>query len=201
MPARLLLVEDESIIRLDHKEELERLGYLVVGETPNGAEGVGLARELRPDLVIMCIRLPGMDGISAAEILTRERIAPVMLVTAMNDDELVERAGAAGVVMYIVKPWRTNDMRPAIEMALARYRERMALERRGADLEVALATRRVVEQAAAILRKKLGLTVEQSFRKISMLALRNRKSLRDVAEAIILVDEISPSADDTTQRE
>jgi len=194
-----LLVEDETTIRQDHKEELERLGYLIVGETGDGVEGVNLARELRPDLVIMCIRLPGMDGISAAEILTRERIAPVMLVTAMNADELVERADAAGVVMYITKPWRTRDMRPAIEMALARYRERMALERQGATLEDALVTRRVVEQASAILRKKYGLTVERSYRKISMLALHNRKSLRDVAEAIVLVDELSTAIEDTKE--
>ena len=201
MAARLLLVEDDSVIRQDHKEELERLGYLIVGETGDGAEGVNLARELRPDLVIMCIRLPGLDGISAAEILTRERIAPVMLVTVMDADELVERARAAGVVMYITKPWRTKDMRPAIDMALARYRDRMALERRGATLEDALVTRRVVERASAILRKKYELTVEQSFPKTSMLALHHRKSLRDVAEAIVLVDELTPPVDDTTQRE
>ncbi len=196
MPTRLLLAEDEPVTRQDLKEELIAQGYTVVGDVDNGASAVALARELRPDLVIMCIVMPEMDGITAAEILTRERIAPVMLVTAMNADELIERAIAAGVVMYLVKPWRSSELRPAIEVALARYRERLALESQVADLENALATRKNVERAARMLREKHGLTEQEAFRRIAKLSMNHRKSMRETAEAILLAEELSG---DTTQ--
>src|ERR1051326_972644 len=113
MPTRIIIADDEPIIRIDLKEELTRQGYLVVGEAVDGVSAVNLARELRPDLVVMDIRMPELDGITAAETLTREKIAPVVLVTAYNDEELIERAKSAGVVNYIVKPWRQSDIRPA----------------------------------------------------------------------------------------
>lgn len=191
MPTRLLLAEDESVIRQDLKEELISQGYVVVGDVDNGASAVALARELRPDLVIMCIRMPEMDGITAAEILTRERIAPVMLLTAMSDDELIERAIAAGVVMYLIKPWRSSEIRPAIEVALARHRDRLALESQVADLENALTTRKVVEKAVGILREKHGLTEQEAFRRISKLSMNHRKSMRETAEAILLAEDLS----------
>lgn len=191
MPARLLLAEDEPVLRTDLKEELTYQGYLVVGETDNGASAVALARELRPDLVIMCIRMPKMDGITAAEILTREHIAPVMLVTAMSDDELIERAADAGVVMYITKPWRSSEIRPAIEMALARHRDRMALEGRAADLEAKLTARKYVERATGILREKHGLTEQEAYRRIAKLSMNHRKTMREVAEAILLAESLA----------
>jgi response regulator NasT len=196
MPARLVLAEDETVLRTDLKEELTHQGYLVVGETDNGASAVALARELRPDLVIMCIRMPEMDGIAAAEILTREHIAPVMLLTAMNADELIERAADAGVVMYITKPWRSSEMRPAIEMALARYRDRMALEGRATDLEAKLTARKYVERASGILREKHGLTEEEAYRRIAKLSMNHRKSMREVAEAILLAEDLSKDSSD-----
>src|SRR5262249_11801293 len=116
MPTRLILAEDETILRMDLKEELQRQGYLVVGEAGDGQSAVNLTRELRPDAVVMDIRMPEMDGISAAEILTREKLAPVLLLTNFSDDELIARARAAGVVHYMTKPWRSSELKPAIEI-------------------------------------------------------------------------------------
>lgn len=197
MPTRLLLAEDEPVIRLDEKLELERLGYLVVAAVADGASAVARARELRPDLVIMCIRMPEMDGLTASEILNRERIAPVMLVTAMNDESLIARAREAGVVMYVTKPWRASDMRPSIEMALARHREFVALENNVNSLEEQLATRKLVERAVGILIARHGLPEQQAFRKIAKLSMNHRKPMKDVAEAILLTEEL---ADDTPPR-
>ena len=190
MTIRLLIAEDESIIRMDYCEELARLGYLVVDAVGDGASAVARAREMRPDLVIMCIVMPKLDGLTAAEILTRERIAPVMLVSALSDDEIIERARASGVVMYVTKPWREADMKPSIEMALARYREFQAAERNVTDLEERLATRRVVERAALLLMEQQGLTQPEAFRRMSRLAMNHRRSLREIAEAILLTSEL-----------
>lgn len=143
---RLLLAEDDCVIRMDLHDALRRLGYQVVGDVGDGASAVALARELRPDLVIMCIRMPEMDGLTAARILRDERIAPVMLLSAMCDEELVARACEAGVVMYLTKPARDSDLLPAIEVALTRHREACEMERRVSILEDQLATRRLVER-------------------------------------------------------
>jgi two-component system, response regulator PdtaR len=194
MPTRLLLAEDEPLIRQDLKEDLERLGYIVVGAVADGASAVALARELRPDLVIACIRMPKMDGITMAEILTREKLAPVLLLTAMSDPKLIERARAAGVVHYVTKPWRQSDLKPAIEIALSRFQEFRELEGRVKNLEDRLATRKVVEKAKDVLMKRLGLTEGEAFRRMSRLAMNARRSLRDVAEAILLAEEPADGA-------
>jgi response regulator NasT len=190
MTIRLLIAEDEAIIRMDHCEELARLGYVIVDAVGDGASAVARARELRPDLVIMCIVMPEMDGLTAAEMLTRERIAPVMIVSALSDDEIIERARGAGVVMYVTKPWREADMKPSIEMALARYGELQAAEHNVASLEDQLATRGVAERAAALLMQQLGLTQPEAFRRMSRLAMNHRRSLREVAEAILLASDL-----------
>lgn len=187
MPARLLLVEDEPVIREDLRDELQRMGYLVVGEAGDGLTGVAMAWELRPDLVIMCIIMPEMDGITAAQILHSERIAPVMLLTALSDDEIVARACAAGVVMYMTKPWRHSDLRPAIEVALARHREIAGLEERVRNLDGQLATRRVVEVAKGRLMEAGHLSERDAFRRIQRLSMALRVPMRDVGEAIVLV--------------
>src|SRR5579859_2525334 len=122
MPTRLILAEDDTLIRMDLKEELQRQGYLVVGDAGDGQSAVNLTRELRPDLVVMDVRMPQMDGLTAAQMLKREKLAPVLLLTAFSDQDLIDRAKDAGVVNYVTKPWRQSDLKPAIEVTLARYR-------------------------------------------------------------------------------
>jgi response regulator NasT len=182
-------VDDESIIRIDLREMLSNLGYLVIGEVGDGRSAVNLARELRPDLVIMDIKMPGMDGIDAAKILTEEKIAPVLLLTAYSQKELVSRARQAGVVGYLVKPFRESDLSPAIEVALARFAEFRALESEVGDLQEALETRKFVERAKGILMDTQGLPEADAFRKIQKMSMNTRKPMKEVAEAIILAHE------------
>ena len=191
MPTRIILAEDDAVIRMDLKEELERQGYLVVGQVGDGQSAVNLARELRPDLVIMDIRMPEMDGIAAAEILTREKLAPVLLLTAFSEDDLIERARNAGVVHYVTKPWRQSDLKPAIEIALSRFQEFRAIESKVKDLEQSLETRKYVERAKGVLMDKYKLTEQEAFRRIQKLSMNNRKSMREVAEAILLTEELN----------
>jgi two-component system, response regulator PdtaR len=190
MPTRIIIAEDDTLIRMDLKEELQRQGYLVVGDVGDGESAVNLTRELRPDLVVMDIRMPQLDGIAASEILTRENLAPVVLLTAFSDQELIERAKEAGVVHYVTKPWRQSDLKPAIEVALGRFQEYRSLEGKVKDLEDRLATRKVVEQAKGLLMQKQGLSEQEAFRRIQKLSMNNRKSMREVAEAILLTNEI-----------
>ncbi|MGQ9628634.1 MAG: ANTAR domain-containing response regulator [Anaerolineae bacterium] len=183
---RVIVADDESIIRMDLREMLTNLGYLVVGEVGDGRSAVNLAKELRPDIVIMDIKMPDMDGIEAAKILTEERIAPVLLLTAFSQKELVERAKDAGVAGYIVKPFRESDLSPAIEVALARFAEFRALEKEVGDLKEALETRKLVDRAKGILMDTQGLKEAEAFRKIQKMSMNTRKPMREVAEAIIL---------------
>jgi response regulator NasT len=191
MPTRIILAEDDAIIRMDLKEELERQGYLVVGQVGDGQSAVNLARELRPDLVVMDFRMPEMDGIAAAEILTREKIAPVLLLTAFSEDDLIERARSAGVVHYVTKPWRRADLKPAIEITLSRFEEFRAIEAKVKDLEQSLETRKYVERAKGVLMEKHNMTEQEAFRRIQKLSMNNRKSMREVAEAILLTEELN----------
>ncbi len=190
MPVRIIVAEDDTVIRMDLKEELQRQGYLVVGDVGDGQSAVNLARELRPDLMVMDIRMPEMDGIAAAEILTREKLAPVVLLTAYSDEELIERARAAGVVHYVTKPWRASDLKPAIEIALSRFQEFRAMEVKVADLEEHLATRKVVEKAKGVLMEKYKINEQEAFRRIQKASMNYRKSMKDVAEAILLAEEL-----------
>lgn len=184
--ARIIIADDESIIRMDLREMLTNLGYLVVGEAGDGRSAVNLARELRPDVAIFDIKMPGMDGIEAARILTEEKIAPVVLLTAYSQRELVERAKEAGVVGYITKPMRESDLIPAIEVAMARFSELQALEKEVGDLKQALETRKLVDRAKGILMDTQGLTEAEAFRKIQKMSMNKRRQMKDVAEAIIL---------------
>ena len=187
---RVVIADDESIIRMDLREMLTNLGYLVVGETGDGISAVNLARELRPDLVIMDVKMPDLDGIQAAKILTEERIAPVLLLTAFSQQELIEGAKEAGVVGYIVKPFRESELVPAIEVALARFREFKALEKELADTRNILETRKIVERAKGVLMDTQGLKEAEAFRKIQKLSMNTRKSMREVAEAILLANQV-----------
>ncbi|MGC8874588.1 MAG: ANTAR domain-containing response regulator [Chloroflexia bacterium] len=188
-PTRVIIADDESIIRMDLKEMLTHLGYLVVGEAGDGMSAVHMARELRPDLVIMDIKMPGLDGLSAAKILTEEQIAPVLLLTAYSQRELIEGAREAGVVAYLVKPFREAELVPAIEIALARFREFQQLRKEVADLRDALETRKLVERAKGILMQTQGLTEAEAFRKIQQLSMNTRKPMREIASAILLAHE------------
>jgi AmiR/NasT family two-component response regulator len=185
---RVIIADDESIIRMDLREMLNNLGYLVIGEVGDGRSAVNQARELKPDVVIMDIKFEGdeFDGIDAARILTEERIAPVLLLTAYSQRELVLRAREAGVVGYLVKPFREADLAPAIEVALARFGEFRAVEKEVDDLEEALETRKFVDRAKGILMDTQGLTEAEAFRKIQKMSMNTRKPMKDVAEAIIL---------------
>ncbi|MCC7105239.1 MAG: response regulator [Chloroflexi bacterium] len=188
---RIVIAEDEPISRMDLKDMLNNLGYLVVGEAGDGVSAVNLAREYRPDLVIMDIRMPEMNGISAARILTEERIAPVLLLSAYSDREYVEGAKEAGVISYIVKPFGEAQLVPQIEVALTRFRELRALEKEVIDTREALETRKVVERAKGILMDSQGLSEAEAFRKIQKLSMNNRKSMREVADAIVLTHQVS----------
>lgn len=187
---RVVIADDESIIRMDLREMLQSLGYTVVGEAGDGTTAVSQARELRPDLVIMDIKMPGMDGIAAAKVLTEERIAPVLLLTAFSQQELIERAKDAGVVGYVVKPFRESDLRPAIDIALARFREFLELERTAASLRDALETRKVIERAKGVLIDTQGLHEAEAFQKMQRLSMNTRKPMREIAEAILLAHEV-----------
>ncbi|HEV7215286.1 MAG TPA: response regulator [Chloroflexota bacterium] len=185
-PARRVVVaEDETLIRLDIIEILRGEGYDVVGEADNGEKAVQLAEELRPDLVLMDVKMPVMDGISAAEKIVKARIAPVVLLTAFSQRELVERARDAGAMAYVVKPFSPADLIPAIEIALSRHDEIKALEEEVDDLQEQFATRKLVERAKSLLTTKMGLTEPEAFRWIQKTSMDRRLSMREVAETII----------------
>lgn len=187
---RVIIADDESLIRMDLREMLTNQGYLVVGEVGDGRSAVNLARELRPDIVIMDIKMPDMDGIEAAKVLTEERIAPVLLLSAYSQQELVQRARQAGVAGYMIKPFRESDLPPAIEVALARFSEFRTMEREVASLQDALETRKAVDRAKGILMDTQGLSETEAFRKIQKMSMNNRKPMRAVAEAIILAHQV-----------
>ena len=185
----MIVADDESVIRMDLREMLTNLGYLVIGEVGDGRSAVNLARELKPDVVIMDIKMPDMDGIDAAKVLTEERISPVLLLTAYSQRELIERAKDAGVVGYIVKPFRESELAPAIEVAVARFAEFRALEKEVGDLKEALETRKLVDRAKGILMDGQGVTEAEAFRKIQKMSMNTRKPMKEVAEAIILAQQ------------
>jgi len=187
---RLVIGDDESIIRMNLRETLVGLGYLVVGDAGDGVSAIHLARELRPDLVIMDIKMPKLDGIAAAKVLTEEKIAPVLLLTAYSDRELVERARDAGVVNYIVKPFREAELLPAIEIALARFAEFNSMATELGDLKDTMETRKLVERAKGVLMDTQGLKEQDAFRKIQQLSMNTRKSMREIAQAILLTAQI-----------
>ncbi len=184
-PRRVVVAEDESLIRLDIVEILRDNGFDVVGEAGDGETAVQLATDLRPDLVIMDVKMPQLDGISAAEKLSKNHIAPVVLLTAFSQKELVERASEAGALAYVVKPFTPNDLLPAIEIALARYEQIITLEAEVADMVERFETRKLVDRAKGLLNEKMGLSEPEAFRWIQKASMDRRLTMQDVAKAII----------------
>ncbi|GAA1674015.1 transcriptional regulator [Citricoccus zhacaiensis] len=186
-PARLRVVvaEDETLIRVDIVEILTGQGYDVVGEADNGQKALELATELEPDVVLMDVKMPVMDGITAAEHIAQAKIAPVVLLTAFSQRELVERAREAGAMAYVVKPFNENDLVPAIELAVARFDELRALEEEVSDLAEQFATRKLVDRAKSLLTTTLNLSEPEAFRWIQKSSMDRRLSMREVAQTVI----------------
>jgi len=182
---RVLVAEDEALIRLDLVEMLREEGYQVVGEAADGEQAVRLAGELNPDLVIMDVKMPKKDGIEAAAQIAGERIAPVVILTAFSQRELVERARDAGAMAYLVKPFGKRDLVPAVELAMSRFAELQALEAEVAGLSDQLATRKLVDRAKGVLMTKNGMTEPEAFRWIQRNAMDRRTTMKAVAEAVL----------------
>ena len=184
-PLRVVVAEDESLIRLDLVEMLREEGYDVVGEASDGEQAVELTVELRPDLVIMDVKMPRRDGIDAASEIAEKRIAPVVILTAFSQRELVEKARDAGAMAYLVKPFTKADLMPAVELAASRFSEISALESEIADLQDRLETRKLIEKAKGILMVSHSLTEPQAFKWIQRAAMDRRTTMKAVAEVVI----------------
>jgi response regulator NasT len=183
--ARVVIAEDEAIIRLDLKETLEDEGYDVVGETGRGDEAVELVRQLRPDLAILDIKMPGMDGIAAARAISGERLSAVLILTAFSQRDLIERARDAGALAYLVKPFQRSELIPAVEVALGRHREMQALHAEVKGLEDQLDTRRVVDRAKGVLMDTHKLSEGEAFDWVQKTAMRMRLTMKVVGQRII----------------
>jgi AmiR/NasT family two-component response regulator len=190
---RVIVAEDESLIRIDVVETLRDNGFEVIAEAADGEKAVALAEELKPDLVVMDVKMPLMDGISAAEILTKKKVAPVVLLTAFSQRELVERASEAGALAYVVKPFTPNDLIPAIDIALGRYAQIQALEEEVADMAERLETRKVLDRAKGILNNTMGLTEPEAFRWIQKASMDRRLTMKEVAQTVI--DQLAEKSD------
>ncbi len=191
---RVLIAEDEALIRLDLREMLEEEGFEVVGEVADGASAVRLARELKPDLVILDVKMPVMDGIEAAEAISKERLSGILILTAFSQRELVERARRAGALAYLVKPFQKHDLLPAIEIAISRFRELSGLEAAVDDLQGQLAARKLVERAKGLLQQHEGLSEADAFRALQREAMQRRVTMGAVSQETI--DRLAASTSD-----
>ena len=188
---RVVIADDESIIRLDLRETLQRLGHEVAAEAGDGRTALDLVRQHRPDLVVLDVKMPELDGIDAASEIAGAKIAPVLLLTAYSQQDLVRRAMEAGVFAYVVKPFTESDLRPAIGIARARFQEYEEISRQAQSLAEALETRKLVERAKGILMDRQGMSEQEAFRKIQQQSMSTRKSMREIAEAILIASEIT----------
>jgi AmiR/NasT family two-component response regulator len=184
-PRRVVLAEDEALIRLDLKEMLEEEGYEIVAEAGDGESAVRLAGEHRPDLVVLDIKMPGLDGLSAAKRISEERLGPVLILTAFSQKDLVERAAQAGAMGYLVKPFQKGDLVPAIELAMARYGEMQALESEVADLSERLETRKLVDRAKGVLMDRYSMREADAFRFLQKTAMDRRLAMGEVARRVV----------------
>ncbi len=182
---RVVVAEDETLIRLDIVETLKEAGFDVVGEAPDGETAVRLVTELEPDVVVMDVKMPGMDGITAAEKIMADRTSAVVMLTAFSQTQLVEKARDAGAMAYVVKPFTTADLLPALEIAISRFQEINSLEEEIADLTERFETRKRVDRAKGLLMTKMGLTEPEAFRWIQKTSMDRRLTMREVADAVI----------------
>ncbi len=187
---RILIADDESIIRLDLKKTLENMGHRVVAEASEGRTALELARSNEIDLAILDIKMPEMDGLDVAKALADDKIAPVLLLTAYSQGNLIDRAKDAGVFGYLVKPFKEADLLPAIEVAISRYREMLALEKELDNVTDQLETRKLVDRAKGILMDKRGMREQEAFRWIQVQSMNTRKTMREIAEAVILTQDV-----------
>ena len=185
MPTRVVIAEDEAIIRLDLKETLEEEGYEVVGETGRGDEAVQLVKDLEPELAILDIKMPGMDGLEAARAITADRGAAVLILTAFSQRDLIEEARDAGALAYLVKPFQKSELIPAVEVALGRFAEMKALAEENVSLAEQLATRKLVDRAKGILMDRHGMSEADAFRFVQKTAMDTRRGLSAVAQSVI----------------
>jgi AmiR/NasT family two-component response regulator len=191
--SRIVIAEDEAIIRMDLREILEEEGYQVVGEATDGASALALAQELRPDLVILDIVMPGLDGLSAAQHIVEQELAAVLILTAFSQRELVTQATQAGAMAYLVKPFEKSDLVPAIEVAVARWDEARALAQESRSLAERLETRKLVERAKGVLMDRHALSEQDAFRLIQQAAMRGRIGMKEAAERVLGGDVMEPA--------
>jgi AmiR/NasT family two-component response regulator len=192
---RILIADDDAVVRLDLKSMLESLGHCVIGEADNGETACYMARSLRPDLVILDIMMPKCSGLEAAEIISRERLGAVMLLTAYSDVPMIEKANRAGVLAYLVKPFRQQELHPAIEIAIARYRELMALEGALDTAQNQIETNRLIGRAKRVLVERHGISDQEAFRRLNTQALATSRTLRQIADAILLTEDMAGPVD------
>lgn len=186
---RILIADDDAMLRLDLRTMLETLGHCVVGEADNGETACALARTLHPDLIILDVMMPQKNGMEAAEVISKERLGPVLMLTAYSDVPIIERANRAGVLGYLVKPFRQQELQPAIEIALTRYREMLALEGALGSAQENIDAIRIVGRAKRVLMDRFGISDQEAYRRLQAQALAMRRSLREIAEAILLTEE------------
>ena len=191
LQGRVLIADDDAVIRMDLRTMLEDLGHEVVGEADNGEAACYMAKSLKPDLVILDVMMPKMNGLQAAASINGDRLAPVLMLTAYSEAPMIEEATRAGVLAYLVKPFRKQELQPAIEVSLARYRELIALEGEIDHLQEQAETRKAVGRAKAILMDRHGLGEREAFRRLQAQSLSLNKSLKEIADAIILTEEMN----------
>ena len=184
-PLKIVIADDEAVIRMDLKEILQEAGHEIVGETANGRRAVAIVRDVRPDLVIMDIKMPDMDGVEAARLIAADHLAPVLLLTAFDDEELIERAKDAGVLAYLVKPVEEKNLFPAIEIALSRWQEMQSLEEELSAMRESLETRKLLDRAKGILMQAHNISENEAYRRLQRYSMEKRLSLKNVAAAVV----------------
>ena len=192
---QILIADDDAVLRLDLKNMLESMGHTVIGEADNGEAAVLMARNLRPDLIVLDVMMPRMNGLEAAESIAKERLGPVMLLTAYSEVPMIEQANRAGVLAYLVKPFRQQELQPAIEIAITRYREMLALEGAVHTANDQIETNRIIGRAKRVLMEKHTVGDQEAYRRLTAQSLATNKSLREISEAILLAEEmVGPAA-------